>query len=431
MSGVALQVAHAVESALGERLPIGIRAWDGSEICNDGQPLLNFRSPEAIRHIAWAPGELGLARAYVSGALDLEGDVFDFFDRAADAWGSDRHIPTATKFTLLRTAAAIGVWGGRPPVPAEEATPNGHRLRHSLRADRQAIAHHYDVGNDFYQLVLGPSMVYSCAYFAPHLDDSGTSTQSYNTLEQAQEAKLDIVARKLGLQPGMRLLDVGCGWGSMARHAALHYDVEVVGITLSHEQAALARRRIDEAGLTDRVEIRLQDYREIKDGPYDAISSIGMAEHVGRDQFAYYSTVLYGLLRMGGRLLNHQIARRPGDPQLGGSPFIQRYVFPDGELLPLADTVASLEGAGFEVRDVESLREHYALTLRQWVANLQNHWDECVDLVGQGRARVWQAYMAASAIAFERNRIGVNQIVAVRPTPSGVSAMPLRSRQWL
>lgn len=431
MSGVALQVAEAVESALGERLPIGIVAWDGSKTAQDGEPLLIFRSPEAIAQLTWAPGELGLARAYVTGSLDLDGDVFEFFDRAAEAWGSDRRIPLGAKISLLRRAGRLGAWGPRPPIPPEEAPLKAHRFRHSLTSDRQAIAHHYDVGNEFYRRVLGPSMVYSCAYFPLPAMASVNDQQQEGILEVAQQAKLDIVARKLGLQPGMRMLDVGCGWGSMALHAAQHYGVDVVGITLSREQATLARQRVIEAGLTEQIDIRLQDYREIKDGPFDAISSIGMAEHVGRDQFTSYATVLYGLLRPGGRLLNHQIARRPGDARNTASPFIQRYVFPDGELLPLADTVAALEGAGFEVRDVESLREHYALTLRQWVANLHDNWSDCVDLVGQGRVRVWQAYMAASAIAFERNRIGVNQIVAVRPTPAGASTMPLRARQWL
>ncbi|WP_086772835.1 SAM-dependent methyltransferase, partial [Streptomyces bobili] len=290
------------------------------------------------------------------------------------------------------------------------------------RTDRRAISHHYDVGNDFYEIVLGPSMVYSCAYW-----ESADST-----LEDAQRDKLELVCRKLGLTPGQRLLDVGCGWGSMAIHAAREHGVSVVGITLSQEQAAYARKRVADAGLTDRVEIRVQDYRDVADGPYDAISSIGMAEHVGADKYLEYAGVLHALLKPGGRLLNHQIARRPHHDETAYEVdgFIDAYVFPDGELAPLGSTVTQLERAGFEVRDVESIREHYALTLRRWVARLEDDWRRAVRLTSAGRARVWRLYMAASALAFEQQRIGVNQVLAVRPPPSGASGLPLRSRTW-
>ncbi len=265
-------------------------------------------------------------------------------------------------------------------------------------------------------------MVYSCAYWE--------SPEA--TLEQAQHDKLDLVCRKLGLDSEQRLLDVGCGWGSMVLHAAREYGVRAVGITLSEEQAAYGRKRIAEAGLADRVEIRVQDYRQIHDGPYDAISSIGMAEHVGSALYAEYAADLYELLKPGGRLLNHQIARRPllDEENYQVDEFIDRYVFPDGELAPVGRTVAQLEEAGFEVRDVEALREHYALTLRQWVANLERNWKEAVRLTTPGRARVWRLYMAASALSFERNRIGVNQVLAVRTPESGTSGAPLRMRQW-
>lgn len=296
---------------------------------------------------------------------------------------------------------------------------------HTLRRDKEAISHHYDVGNDFYALVLGPSMVYSCAYW-------GTADDGVTSLEDAQRDKLDLICRKLGLQEGARLLDVGCGWGSMVLHAAREYGVRAVGITLSEEQATFARKRIAEAGLADRIEIRVQDYREIKDEPFDAISSIGMAEHVGRTQYAEYAAALYSLLKPGGRLLNHQIARRPvpDEETYHVDEFIDRYVFPDGELAPLGRTVGQLEEAGFEVRDVEAIREHYALTLRRWVANLEAHWDEAARLTSVGRARVWRLYMAACALSFERNRIGVNQVLAVRTPEPGASGMPLRAREW-
>ncbi|MYW04050.1 cyclopropane-fatty-acyl-phospholipid synthase family protein, partial [Streptomyces sp. SID3343] len=303
-----------------------------------------------------------------------------------------------------------------PPPPPDEEVRRRRGVAHSLRRDRAAISHHYDVGNDFYALVLGPSMVYSCAYW----------DRPDATLEDAQRAKLDLICRKLALAPGMRLLDVGCGWGSMALHAAEHYGVDVVGITISGEQAELARKRVADAGLDGHIEIRVQDYRELTDEPYDAISSIGMAEHVGRAQYRVYADLLYALLRPGGRLLNHQIARRPTDDEESYhvDEFIDRYVFPDGELTPLGPTVAILEEAGFEVRDVQALREHYALTLRAWVANLEADWPRALRLAGPGRARIWRMYMAASALAFEQNRIGVNQVLAVRPEASGRSGMP-------
>jgi cyclopropane-fatty-acyl-phospholipid synthase len=267
-------------------------------------------------------------------------------------------------------------------------------------------------------------MVYSCAYW-PAPEPGGT-------LEQAQHDKLELVSRKLALTPGQRILDVGCGWGSMAIHAAREHGVSVVGITLSQEQAAYARKRVADEGLTDRVEIRVQDYRDVTDGPFDAISSIGMAEHVGADRYLEYARDLHALLKPGGRLLNHQIARRPqrDESTYEVDEFIDAYVFPDGELAPVGTTVTQLERAGFEVRDVEAIREHYALTLRRWVTNLEADWKRAVELAGYGRARVWRLYMAASALAFERNHIGVNQVLAVKTPQSGTSGMPLRARTW-
>lgn len=266
------------------------------------------------------------------------------------------------------------------------------------------------MGNAFYELVLGPSMVYSCAYWE----------RPDATLEEAQRDKLELICRKLGLREGERLLDVGCGWGSLALHAARHHGAQVVGITLSAEQAAYARKRIAEEGLADRIEIRVQDYRDVRDGPYDAVASVGMAEHVGSVRYREYADDLYALLKDGGRLLNHQIARRPEGDEAAYhvDEFIDAYVFPDGELAPLGRTLSTLEDAGFEARDVEALREHYELTLRQWVRNLEAGWERAVRLTTPGRARVWRLYMAASALSFERNRIGVNQILAVK-TPEG------------
>ncbi|MFE1250574.1 class I SAM-dependent methyltransferase [Streptomyces sp. NPDC058766] len=410
-------------------LPVRIRAWDGSQAGPPGAPTLVVRNRRALRRLLWKPGELGLARAWVAGDLDIEGDLYAALDLLAGlVWerGEDaRTLSQALREPEVRAAVRglVRLAGSPlPPAPPREEIRKPRRHLHTKRTDRRAISHHYDVGNDFYEIVLGPSMVYSCAYW-PSPDA---------TLEQAQRDKLELVCRKLALSPGQRLLDVGCGWGSMAVHAAREHGAHVVGVTLSQEQAAYARKRVADQGLTDKVEIRVQDYRDVRDGPYDAISSIGMAEHVGADRYLEYAADLYDLLRPGGRLLNHQIGRRPrrDEDAYHVDAFIDSYVFPDGELQPVGTTVTQLERAGFEVRDVESLREHYGLTLRHWVDRLDAGWQRAVLLTGPGRARVWRLYMAASAVAFERNRIGVNQVLAVRTPESGASAMPLRARTW-
>ncbi|MFF1277270.1 class I SAM-dependent methyltransferase [Streptomyces marokkonensis] len=431
MADAAPRLKGILEQLLGTPLPVRIRTWDGSQAGPPDAPTLVVRNRRALRHLMWKPGELGLARAWVAGDVTVEGDLYPALDRLAGLiWERDENARTLTQALrdpAFRSAARglLGLAGHPlPPAPPPEEARRPRRGLHTKHSDRRAISHHYDVGNDFYEIVLGPSMVYSCAYW-PAPPPEGT-------LEQAQHDKLELVARKLGLEPGGRLLDVGCGWGSMAIHAAREHGVSVVGITLSQEQAAYARKRVADEGLTDRVEIRVQDYRDVTDGPYDAISSIGMAEHVGSERYLEYATVLHRLLRPGGRLLNHQIARRPhrDETSYRADAFIDAYVFPDGELAPLGTTVSLLERAGFEVRDVESIREHYALTLRRWVANLENGWARAVALTSPGRARVWQLYMAASALAFERNRIGVNQVLAVRTPESGASALPLRARTW-
>ena len=283
------------------------------------------------------------------------------------------------------------------------------------------VRHHYDVGNDFYRLVLGPSLVYSCARFV----------DEHMGLDDAQSAKLDLTCRKLGLaeRPGLRLLDVGCGWGSMVLHAAEHYGASAIGITLSAEQAELARDRVKEARLDDRIDIRVQDYRDLKGERFDTISSIGMFEHVGSAKMSEYFSVLYGLLEEKGRLLNHAIAK-PGGTRISPSTFMGRYVFPDGELIDVGESTLAMQRAGFEVRDVEGLREHYARTLRCWLANLEDNWDRAVALVGEQRARVWRLYMSASENRFLDGRLEVFQTLGVKNGAAGRSGMPPTRSEW-
>jgi cyclopropane-fatty-acyl-phospholipid synthase len=409
---VAERLTDALAPILGvDRLPVRLQAWDDTVAGPDDAPLIIIRSPQAIRRLVWAPDEVGLARAYVAGELDVEGDLYAPF-AALSSTGrlapGESPAPSLTeRLALLRTGLALGVIGREPPPPPEEVRLRRYGRLHSKRRDAAAIAHHYDIGNDFYRLVLGPSMVYSCAVW----EDETVG------LEAAQEAKLDLVCRKLGLRPGVRLLDVGSGWGSLAMHAAREYGADVVGITLSQEQAVLARKRVAEAGLTGSVEIRV-------DGPFDAISSVGMAEHVGGAKLPAYVATLEALLRPGGRLLNHAISWAEEATTWKNDTFIARYVFPDGELVSLGDMINALTFGDLEVIDVEPLRQHYALTLRAWVRNLEEHWDEAVRLTSEGRARVWRLYMSASALAFEAGKLGVNQVLLQKP---GGTPPPLRA----
>jgi len=413
-------VARALEAVLGPDLPIEVRAYDGSRLGPaDAPATLLIRSPNVFRRLVTAPGELGLGRAYVSGELDVEGDLY------AALAALRRRIPDLRAFGARQWTQVLGLAGSSVlrsglhplPVPPEEAHLRG--VRHSKERDAAAISHHYDVSNAFYRIVLGSSMTYSCAVWE-HPDV---------TLEQAQAAKYELVCRKLGLEPGMRLLDVGCGWGGMVMHAAEHHGVRAVGVTLSRRQAEWAEKAVAEAGVAERVEIRYQDYRDVRDGPFDAISSIGMFEHVGLSQLRVYFGGLRRLLCPGGRLLNHGISGPPnaGRTRFQPNSFIDRYVFPDGELHEVGAVVSTIQRSGLEVRHLESLREHYALTLRAWVRNLEASWDEAVAEVGAGRARVWRLYMAASALNFEAGRTQVHQVLAVR-LDRGRSGLPLRPR---
>lgn len=420
--GAAEAMRQLVEDRLGLDMPLRFEFWDGSALGHD-QPIatLKFNSADAIRRLLWMPNELGLGRAYVAGDIDFDGEIFDVIVAFRDAKPVTLAHNSAWKAlpTAVKAARQVGALRRPLPPPPEEARLHG--LRHSLRRDSQAIGHHYDVGNDFYRIVLGASMTYSCARFA----DAGM------TLDEAQAAKHELVCRKLGLheRSGVRLLDVGCGWGSMAIHAARHHDARVVGITISRAQAELARRRVDEAGVGDRVVIRMQDYRDLAGETFDAISSIGMSEHVGHGKIDRYFSILRSLLVPHGRMLNHAISS-VGGSTLGPRTFVGRYVFPDGELIDVGNVVLAMERAGFEVRDVESLREHYARTLRGWVHNLESNWDAAVAAATEARAKIWRLYMAGSAVGFEDGGIGIHQVLGIVAGPGGSSAMPPTRRDW-
>ncbi len=412
-------VAGFLADLLGPDLPVAIRAYDGSVAGPaDAATTIVIKSPSAMHRIVTAPNELGLGRAYVSGDLAVDGNLFD-----ALALAERVEYLKVRPSQILDGIKLLGLRGLKPvPRPPEEARLHGRR--HSRERDAAAIAHHYDVSNDFYGLVLGPSFTYSCAVW----------TETTERLEDAQAAKHELICRKLGLDAGKRLLDIGSGWGSMLIHAARHHGVKCVGVTVSERQVAVARRRVAELGLEDRVEIRLQDYRDVDDGPYDAISSVGMFEHVGMARLGEYFERCHSLLGPQGRLLNHAISRpahRPARSELSlpkrflRHDFIDRFVFPDGELHEIGQVISAMQKAGFEARHMESLREHYARTLRAWVANLERQWDEAVAIVGIGRVRVWHLYMAAAAVGFEANQIEVHQTLGTK-TVGGVSGLPLR-----
>jgi cyclopropane-fatty-acyl-phospholipid synthase len=405
-AGVAHQLLDVVAPMFGGEVPVRVKAWDGSVGGPADAPAVEIRTPAALRRLLYAPGELGLAQAYVTGEIDVEGDLLDGLRRV---WGAVRdhgaspRLRPRTVVAGLRTAAGVGALGLPPAPPASQARLRG-RL-HSLRRDRAAIAHHYDLSNEFYSLILDPHMAYSCAYF--------TSEDPSYTLEDAQRAKLDLVCDKLGLAEGTRHLDIGCGWGSLSLHAAEHYGAHVVGVTISREQQAFVEARVAERGLEDRVEIRLQDYRDVDDGPFDTVSSIEMGEHVGQRNYPVFAGKIREQLRPGGRALVQQMSRTT---KPGGGPFIEAFIAPDMHMRPLGETVALLERAGLEVRGVQGLREHYVRTVDAWYATFDANWDSAVALVGEEMARVWRLYLVGGALAFAEGRMGVDQILMSKPT---------------
>ncbi|MEX2392856.1 MAG: cyclopropane-fatty-acyl-phospholipid synthase family protein [Actinomycetota bacterium] len=403
-----MTVASLISGIVGADLPIAVRGWDGSSLGPaNAVATVEIRSPDALRRILFAPGELGFARAYVAGDIEVTGDLvaaIGLREVITDVKVRPAHVLEALRLLGLRRLSPIS-------PPAEEVRLRG-RL-HSFSRDAEAVSHHYDVSNRYYELVLGPSMVYTCALF--DRDDA--------TLEEAQEAKLDLVARKLALQPGMRVLDIGCGWGSLAIHMASRYNVRVVAVTIAAQQVERAQKRVAEAGLAHLVEVRLGDYREVDDGPYDAVSAIGILEHVGTDLPAYPATV-HRLLRPRGRFVHHAITRPAHrKPRTDGRTFLDRYVFPDAELHEIGSIVTAMQDAGLEAWHMETLREHYVKTLGYWLKNMETNWAECVAEIGLARAKIWKFFMAAGAQGFGANRIQIQQILAVKPD-GGRSGMP-------
>jgi len=416
-----LTIAGALDSLLKEPLAVRFTAYDGSATGPEDSPYrLHLAAERGLTYLLTAPGDLGFSRAYVAGDLEVEGvhpgDPYELMKLVQSNLSFRRPSP-AEAVTLLRS---LGLSHLKPIAPPPEEAPSRLRrtlegVRHSLGRDAEAIHHHYDVSNAFYEHVLGPSMTYTCALFP-------TET---STLEEAQHAKYDLVARKLDLQPGQRLLDLGCGWGGMVRHAAREYGVHALGVTLSREQASWAQERIKEDGLDHLAEVRFMDYRHVEETGFDAISSIGLTEHIGIKQYPAYFGFIRDRLRPQGRLLNHCITRHDNRFYETGA-FLDRYVFPDAELIGSGRIITEVQNAGLEVQHEENIRVHYAKTLAAWCRNLAEHWDECVAEVGEGTARVWGLYMAGSRLAFERNEIQLHHVLATKTDEDGKSGYPLR-----
>ena len=405
------RLRRVIEQTFPDR-PFALRFWDGGEVtATRPGPTLTFRSPDALGHVIRAPGELGLGRAYVTGSIDV--DDLDAVIALLGRWQAPK-LGAAAKARIGR--AALAAYGLRrlPPPPPAELRPS--RRRHSKRRDAEAVRHHYDVGNEFFSLFLDETMTYSCALWE----------EGVETLEDAQRAKLDLICRKVELQEGMRMLDIGCGWGSLGIHAAREHGARVLGITLSPPQAELAARRADEAGVGELCEFRVADYRDLSDDSFDAVASIGMVEHVGGSQADEYGRQVARVLRPGGRVLNHGIAWIPPTDEgfhVGGD-FSDRYVFPDGEVQNLSRMLLSLERAGLETLHVENLHSDYAETLRHWAQRLDANLERATEIAGAERVRVWRLYLRAARNGFETGQTGVYQMLCSHPLTEPPSAAP-------
>ena len=406
---VAADLEQALRPFVGGDLPVRLVAWDGTTAGPVDAPVVELRSPDALRRLLWHPGELGAAQAYVTGELDVPGDL-DAALTHAFAVASDRDLPSRPSLRAmagaLRTAVGLDLLGRPPVAPATQAKVRG-RL-HSKDRDRRAISHHYDTTADFYSLVLDErTMAYSCGYHS----------SPDQPLADAQEAKLDLVCGKLGLEPGMRLLDVGCGWGSLSLHAAERFGARVVGVTISAEQQRFAQAAARRRGVADRVEILLCDYRDavpVRGAEYDAVASLEMGEHVGERNYPAYARVLHDSVRPGGHVLVQQMSRGASHP--GGGPFIESFIAPDMHMRPVGATIDLLEASGLELRGVEALREHYVLTVAGWLARFEENLDAITALVGEELVRVWRLYLVGGSMAFRDGRMGVDQLLLRRPS---------------
>lgn len=416
--------------------PFDVRLWDGSVLSGGveeaaeetaegaaedsgarhrSRPTLVLNDPHALGRALTAPVDLSAGEAFVRGEIDIEGNVESLLDAIEAVMDDGRRVSLLGRVRAMGDVAALRRQAARSEAAAGAASLDGSR--HSKERDAHAVRHHYDLPVEFFRLWLDEHMTYSCAYF----------TNGAETLDEAQEAKLEHVCRKLRLRPGHKLLDIGCGWGALLRWAALHHGVEALGVTLAETQAAEADARLAASGLDGRASVLVRDYREL-DGTFDRVASIGMSEHVGRAGLERYFQSAWDRLVPGGLMLNHAISRGPrGTPPDRASreqTFIHRYVFPDGEIVDLAETIRAAEAVGFEVRDVEDLREHYAATLRCWVERLEERWNDAVDMVGEERARIWRLFMAGSAHQFAHGRLAVHQVLLGRPDADGRVEVP-------
>ncbi|MBF6173334.1 class I SAM-dependent methyltransferase [Nocardia blacklockiae] len=419
--GTKLSIAEIFETLVEGPVPIRFTAYDGSS-CGpeDSKYRLDIRTPRGINYIATAPGDLGMARAYIAGDMTAEG-VHPGDPYAILKAMSDLKFRRPSALALVTIARSLG-WDALKPIapPPQETLPRWRRIalegfRHSKGRDAEAIHHHYDVSNEFYEYVLGPSMTYTCAVYG---DENWT-------LEQAQENKYRLVFEKLNLKAGDRLLDIGCGWGGMVRYAAKR-GVKVIGATLSKEQAEWAQKKIAEEGLQDLAEVRHSDYRDVPESNFDAVSSIGLTEHIGVANYPSYFGYIKSKLRDGGLFLNHCITRPDNTRTTKAGDFIDRYVFPDGELIGSGRIISDIQNVGLEVFHEENLRPHYALTLREWCKNLVENWDSCVAAADEGTAKVWGLYMAGCVLGFERNVVQLHQVLGMKLGPDAEWTAPLR-----